>query len=449
LLHGFLPCLSLAFAAGALLLALALPHAAATLSPRMRALSAGAGAAEGSAREPGQPPEILSWRHQMLDSATYRDLARQWEDYVRSHPDDARALVEWGDALRYAGHHKDGVAKYAQAFAVDSSNAAAIGAHVFFSACHAEGGEWELAHARLLRAVEDDPDYPDIYYTLCLTAMRSGDDELAAECLRRVVALGDMPRPLLDWGRNMVVGAPDDAIIFTNGDNDTYPPLAYQAITGDRMDVAIVNLSLLNTPWFVRYCRDRGLPVTLTDEEIADLHVGRRGFLTGELQRHILRNVEQAADPKPLYYAVTVNTENKALPRSLVMEGLLERIVPQGKETELGTGGYNWTRSRELFDTVYRLDSALDPYLDWEREAAVGMVTRNYAALLIRLGEWLVASEARSEAEPYLYRAAELLTFHGDRQRSQDLLAWWAREIPQGRLLAPARGLFTLWNEEY
>jgi tetratricopeptide (TPR) repeat protein len=436
-----LPLLALMASAAVLLLALTPQEAAPALSPRLRALSSEAGPAEGSAGEPGKPPEILSWRHQMLESATYRELARQWEAYVRAHPEDARALVEWGDALRYSGRHDDGVARYAQAFAVDSSDAAAIAAHVFFSACHTEGGEWQLAHERLLRAVEDDPDYPNIYYTLCLTAMRSGDEELAEECLRRVVALGDMPRPLLDWGRNMVVGAPQDAIIFTNGDNDTYPPLAYQAITGDRRDVAIVNLSLLNTPWFVRYCRDRGLPVTLTDEEIANLHAGKQGRFADELQRHILRNVEQAADPRPLYYSVTVYTENKALPRSLVMEGLIERIVPQGKEADLGKGGYNWTRSRELFDTVYRLDSALDPYLDWERESAVAMITRNYAALLIRLGEWLAASDARGDAEPYLYRAAELLSFHGDRQRSDELLAWWAREIPQGRLLGWARAL--------
>ena len=75
-------------------------------------------------------------------------------------------------------------------------------------------------------------------------------------------------------------------------------------------------------------------------------------------------------------------------------------------------------RTRELIDTVYLLDGARDPFVDWEREQAVGSLCLNYAALLEQVGTWLLETQRAGEAGMYLYRAVEMMATRGAPERS-------------------------------
>jgi hypothetical protein len=144
-----------------------------------------------------------------------------------------------------------------------------------------------------------------------------------------------------DYAYNMLAPLEPGAVIFTNGDNDTFPLWYLQEVKGFRKDVRVVNLSLLNTPWYGEQLRDEEpkVPMTFTTEEIyqqrpvQDPQTREIFWVKDIVANDILKAVFRGgatngtdAD-RPVYFAVTVD-DLMGFDDFLDLEGLTFRFDP-------------------------------------------------------------------------------------------------------------------------
>ncbi len=184
-----------------------------------------------------------------------------------------------------------------------------------------------------------------------------------------------------DFATNMLESVAPNAIIFTNGDNDTYPLWYMQHMMAVRPDVRVVNLSLLNTPWYIAQLKNQWaldsapVPMTLSDEDIAEIRPVE--FEPADItlpvspERFVDETIRELADTTGIGSTMTWRVEGRHLGQDRRLLYVADRAA---LDIIVATAREGWQRPIYFASTV-AADSELDLQEFFQDEGLARRVT--------------------------------------------------------------------------
>jgi hypothetical protein len=271
-----------------------------------------------------------------------------------------------------------------------------------------------------------------------------------------------------DSGYNMLQSCKKDAILFTAGDNDTYPLWYLQNAEGIRRDIRIINLSLVNIDWYVlqlKYGEPFGakrVPITISDADIKEMGTVYlaalppqpvnlppvpkskweeygitdtnqisdltftiptisqvRGQKVMRMQDAVIFNILQNANwERPIYFALTSGADRIGTDSFMELQGMTLELTPIKKKTG---GGY---RLNQKVLAEQLLSDNVQPSKDFQR----GFIFHNYNNPNINM------EEQAQEMVDGIYRALYVMTARQlsvvDKEKSKKYIETMEKRMP-------------------
>lgn len=162
----------------------------------------------------------------------------------------------------------------------------------------------------------------------------------------------------LHFAVNYLESCPQNAILFTNGDNDTYPLWYAQNVEGIRTDVRIINLSLLNTDWYTDKLKRK-----VYDSEEVPFKMTPEQYVQGTRDYVVFYNNPQVAQR----YRIN---QNDHYPLRNIIDFILDDNDPLAKVQSQSGESFNYFPAKKFYMAIDKEQvkrSGVVPEKDWDK----------------------------------------------------------------------------------
>jgi tetratricopeptide (TPR) repeat protein len=240
-----------------------------------------------------------------------------------------------------------------------------------------------------------------------------------------------------DYAYNILQSCKPRSIIFTNGDNDTFPLWYLQEVEKVRNDIRVVNLSLLNTDWYILQLKHQmGIKMFIDDDQIKWIPADRRGniiyyrpakkfmdkvrnrmrFLTAEqdprtgqivrVQDQMIEQIVIANLDVPIYFSGSVPNSNRwTLNDRLIRQGIVLQVDPDTTKPRIDLAATD-----SLINLVYRY-RGLNDLTAFKDENNVGLTT-TFPERFSELSDAYKAVGDTNRAINLLWKSVEKMPFY-------------------------------------
>jgi len=365
-----------------------------------------------SQTESAKPEKVYRIVYEIRPNEWYVEQAKLWKKEIEKNPKNPEAWYNYYNAVRYARYvetmdRKDKQARLKKI--IEDMGEAIPGTYEYYLLKF--WNKYSLKDLSLIeKAYELDPNRPDTYYPFISHGEFNGQYDVMKEFCKKLYESKDIAPGLVNYNYNVLMSTEKDAILFTNGDNDTYPVWMLQRALGIREDVTVLNLSITTRTkkeYLKRKLKEKNISLDL--DKLPDL-------MDTSFIPQLCRTLSEKYPDIPVYFALTVYKNHiESIMDDLYIVGLAYQYSPERID--------NLALLKKNLEKNLRLD-----YLkyDWYDESylAKDIITHmnlNYVAPMIMLAEHYKTSGEDKRAQEWKNWSLDLARKAGKKEMVEEI----------------------------
>jgi hypothetical protein len=362
--------------------------------------------------EATKPEKVYRIVYVQKPNEWYVEQAELWKKEIEKNPKNPEAWYNYYNANRYARYTEtiDTKEKQARLKKIIEDMSQAIPETYEYYLLNF-WNRYSLKDISLIeKAYQLRPEQPDTYYPFISYYEFNGPEKKMKEFCEKLYESKDIAPGLVNYNYNVLMSTEENAILFTNGDNDTYPPWMLQKALGIREDVLVLNVSITThtkPSYLERKLRDADIRIDL--DELP-------GLMDKDFIPELCKTLTEEYPDIPIYFALTVyENYTKSLTDDLYIVGLAYQYSPERID--------NLALLKKNLEKNLRLD-----YLkyDWYDDSylakdLIAHMNLNYIAPMIMLAEHYNTSGEDKKAQDWKGFALLLAFKAGKKEMAEEI----------------------------